>query len=240
MSTQTTEPTRLLSRTSPGSAARCTFPTLHPSLHQSHCITLIYSSKPKISRCYHSDILHFIKSGVGEHFLLKLAAHSAQQQAFVPLLIRFRQLRVNGCEAVLDRASRANPAECAPSLTGLSSRIVRHLHRCRFLFPSAEETWQLPPRSTRPVSPSSVCYCAGSGRCVNVDVEAGKNPEAAFVGSVAEEGWSPARPPQPGSSIIPFPHSTAPLFFMALRPSGAATCWLPLGLVFVCLVFRWS
>lgn len=31
-----------------------------PSLHQSRCVTLIYSSNPKISRCYqHSDILHF-------------------------------------------------------------------------------------------------------------------------------------------------------------------------------------
>lgn len=89
--------------------------TLHPSLQQPHWTTLIYSSKPKISRCFHSDILHVIKSGVGEHFLLKHAAHPAPQQAFVPLLIRIRQLRVTGCEAVGPSLACQSRGVCAVS-----------------------------------------------------------------------------------------------------------------------------
>ena len=87
----------------------------HPSLQQPHWTTLIYSSKPKISRCFHSDILHVIKSGVGEHFLLKHAAHPAPQQAFVPLLIQIRQLRVTGCEAVGPSLACQSRRVCAVS-----------------------------------------------------------------------------------------------------------------------------
>lgn len=96
--------------------------TLHPSLHQSPCITLIYSSNPKISRCYHSDILHFIKSGLGilyiKHTPYFIYPYFVQRPAF------FIGLNPDYCSSLLtdvrllNRASRANLTEFRRSLAG--------------------------------------------------------------------------------------------------------------------------
>lgn len=83
-----------------------------------------------------------------------------------PFGSRLVLLRARRCEwGLLDRVLRANPNGASTvSSGGLSSRIVRHLHRrfisCRFPPPPSEETWQPPQRSTRPVSLSPVSVFA--------------------------------------------------------------------------------
>lgn len=100
-----------------------------PSLHQSRCVTLIYSSNPKISRCYqHSDILHFFlaslifayffppgkkkkeKERKEERKALESYTIDANRWFGRPFGSRLVLLRARRCEwGLLDRVLRANP-----------------------------------------------------------------------------------------------------------------------------------
>lgn len=124
--------------------------TLHSPLRQSLCITVIYSSDPKISRCYNSDILHVMKCVVGEHLQEPRTARTVRTvrtELCWWLEPRLVFLRADGCEAVA--ASLAcQPRGASPSFAVLCVISIAAV----LLSFSAEETWQLPPRSTRPVS----------------------------------------------------------------------------------------
>lgn len=82
--------------------------------------TLIYSSEPKISRCYHSDILHFIKSAlVGFFFSLNVHSIFQKESRFCGFSFNLRLFSSTLTDVRrLHRALRANPAEFSQSLTG--------------------------------------------------------------------------------------------------------------------------
>lgn len=151
-------------------------------MHLTHCIqtspthllqqpqwrTLIYSSNPKISRCY----LFFLQTScIALSLLLENIITKIHTQCiiilqtdyyFICVIIitiiiislsasRLVFLRADGCEAV------APSLPCHPAVLCVTS-IAAVL-----LFFSAEETWQLPPPSTRPVSPCRTGVSAPGG-----------------------------------------------------------------------------
>lgn len=108
---------RCWTRSGPPSGYERLCSSVDSSRHQSHSITLIYSGKPKISRCYHSDILHFIKSGLGA----KRLKHTCSVRTDTSCggessLLCARLQRMWG--GWLERVSRATPADLGRSLTG--------------------------------------------------------------------------------------------------------------------------